>query len=130
MNARLARTTLAIASVVIASIVIGGTIVLVGDLAYRWLAAAASPGVALICLVSGSLGVSGVIFFLGQYALRQAIRRPHTDASLAPEQMIVGELIKAANANPGKLVIASLGVGFALGLSPRLRRVVYRTIIG
>ena len=130
MNARLARTTIAIVSVLTASIVIGGMVVFVGGLAYRWLADAASPALALTCLISGSVIVGALILFLGQLALRQALQWSGGSQPRTPEQMIVGELLKVVDGNPTKLVLASLGVGFAFGLSPRLRRVVYRTFVG
>jgi hypothetical protein len=129
MNARLARTTLAVASVLVASIVVGGTIVFLGGLAYRWIADAGSPTLAVTCLVAGSLIVSALIVFLGQFALREAFQWSQSRSAQTPEHMIVGELMRALDANPTKLVMASLGVGLALGLSPRLRRMVYRSLV-
>jgi hypothetical protein len=129
MNARLVRTSLAIASVLIASIVVGGMLVFMGGLLYRWLADAASPGLAAACLVGGSLVIGALIVVLGQVALRQATQWSHSRPPHTPEQMIVGELMKVVDTNPNKLVLASLGVGFALGLSPRLRRTVYRALV-
>jgi uncharacterized membrane protein len=130
MNARLARTAFAIASVLVASIVVGGMIVFVGALAYRWISDAGFPALAVTCLVAGSLIVGALIALLGQLALREAFQRSQTRSTQTPEHMIVGELMKAVDANPTKLVMASLGVGLALGLSPRLRRMVYRSLVG
>jgi len=129
MNNRLLRTTLAVTSALTASVVIGGTIVFIGSLAYRWVADTSSPAFAMACLVGGTLIVSGLVVAVGQLCLRQAVHLFPPHPSKTPEQMVVGELIKTLDANPTKLVAIALGVGFALGLSPRLRRMVYRLFI-
>ncbi|MGE4063235.1 MAG: hypothetical protein AB7E79_07680 [Rhodospirillaceae bacterium] len=131
MNSRLVRVALAVSSILIASIVVGGMMVLVGDLLYLWLSEIASPAIALCVLIASALTLSVLFILLGQMALQRAIV-PSLKASAAarsPDQLIAGELVRLANGNPTKLLFASLGVGFALGLSPRLRRVVYQTLV-
>jgi len=129
VNNRLLRTTLAVTSALTASVVIGGTIVFIGSLAYRWVADMSSPALAMACLVGGSLIISGLAVAIGQLFLRQAVHLFPAHPLKTPEQMVVGELIKTLDANPTRFVAVALGVGFALGLSPRLRRMVYRSFI-
>lgn len=131
MNQRLVRATLAVSSVLIASIVIGGIMVFVGGLLYRWLAETASPLVALSVLMASALLLGALVVLLGQVALQRAMApsRDETKECRTAEEVIVGELVRLANGNPTKLLLASLGVGFALGVSPRLRRAVYETLV-
>lgn len=130
MNTRMIRASLAITSVLIASILIGGTMVFAGGLLYRWLADLTSPGVALGCLVTTALLLGGVVVLLGQLAFQHAVLPASfkRESSRSPDQLIATELVRFADGSPLKLLAASLGVGFALGLSPRLRRAVYQAL--
>lgn len=132
MNQRLVRATLAISSVLIASIVVGGIMVFAGGLLYRWLAEAASPLIALSVLIASALLLGALVVLLGQVALQRAMApsREEIKESRTAEEVIAGELVRLANGSPTKLLLASLGVGFALGLSPRLRRAVYHSLAG
>jgi hypothetical protein len=132
MNARMLRIGAAIAAVLVASIVIGGTLVFVGVAIYRALADAGSPGLAATCLIVGALLVGTVLLLVGHITLRQAFQWPRS-ANMpdgGPEQMLARELARLLEGQPTKLVFASLGVGFVLGLSPRMRRAVFRTFVG
>lgn len=131
MNGRFVRATLAIVSILTASIVLGGTMVFTGGILYRWLMDAMPSGLALTVLGVAALAVVTLVIWLGQIAMRDAFRRATVSERTGqdPDQLIIMEALKVLNANPGKLVLASLGVGFALGLSPRLRRTVYRSFV-
>lgn len=130
MNTRMIRASLAISSVLIASILIGSTMIFAGGLFYRWLVDVASPAVALGCLIIAALLAGAAVVMLGQLALQRAVfpARLNGGASRSPDQMIATELVRLADGSPVKLLAASLGVGFALGLSPRLRRAVYQAL--
>jgi hypothetical protein len=131
MNARFSRIGTAIASILIASIVAGGTILFLGALMYRSLVDSGSPRLALTFLVISACGVGALAVFIGQSALRRALqwRQPESRSADIPTQVIAGELARLINNQPVTLVFASLGVGFILGLSPRIRRTVYRSLI-
>jgi hypothetical protein len=131
INARLVRATLAVASVMTASIVVGGAIVMAGGLLYRRLAEIASPGLALSSILAGALLIGGLAVLLGHLALRRSLRPSFKQASIpsTPDQMIAGELVNLLGGHPVKLLAASLGIGFVLGASPRLRRAVYRSLV-
>jgi hypothetical protein len=49
--------------------------------------------------------------------------------SSSPEHMIASELVRLTDGQPTKLAVASFGIGIALGLSPRLRRVLFRSFV-
>jgi hypothetical protein len=131
MNSRLLRAGIAIASILVASIVVGGTLVFLGLLLYRALADAGSPGLAVACLVVGACLVGAVILLVGHLTLQRALQlsRPLGASTGSPEQMIASELARLIDGQPTKLVLVSLGVGFVLGLSPRMRRAVYRSFV-
>lgn len=127
-NPRLIRTTFAVVSILIASIVVGGMIVFLGALFYRWLADSGSPTLAVLFLAIGSLIVGALIALAGLMALRQALQWPKSDRGRTPQQTLAELLLGVAEADPSKLVLASLGLGFALGVSRRLRRIIYRSL--
>ncbi len=131
MNPRLLRVGIALASLLIASIVIGGMMVFLGMLLYRTLAEAGAPGLAVTCVVVGACLVGALVVIIGYWSLQRALQWPRaTDIPAGtPEQMIVAELGHLIGGNPTKIVFASLGIGFVLGLSPRLRRAVYRSLV-
>jgi hypothetical protein len=130
MNVRLLRGTIAIASVLVASIAIGGMAVFVGGLLYGALVEAGFPNLAIVCLIIGSLLFGGCAILVGQIALQRAMLwPPATKSAGAPEDFIATELASLVEGHPIKLVAASLGLGFVLGLSPRLRRAVYRSLV-
>jgi len=131
MDTRLLRVALAVLSILIASIVVGGMLVFLGMLLYRTLAEAGSPGLAVACLVVGSCLVGALVVILGHWSFQRALELPRASDMPAgtPEQMIAVELARLIGSSPTKLVVASLGVGFALGLSPRLRRAIYRSFM-
>ena len=131
MNQRLIRGALAIMSIMVASIVVGGMFVFVGGLSYEWLTTEASPGIALGVIIVSSAIVSAIIVALAHAALRSSLRLP-SDVSAGienPGQFLSCELLKLAQNSPTKLILAALGVGFVLGSSPRLRRSIYRTLV-
>lgn len=131
MNLRLVSASVAVLSILVASIIVGGMAVVVGGLLYRWLAEIAPPAFALVCLIAGALLLAALVVLLGQLVLQHAVwpaeKRPA--GSQTPDQMIAAELVRLANGNPTKLIAAALGVGFAFGFSPRLRETVYRTLV-
>jgi hypothetical protein len=131
MNTRLLRVTLAASSVLIASIVVGRTMVFVCILFYNFLTQVVPLAVALPCLIAGALILGSLVVLLGQVALSPVVSpSPQYSASpRAPDQIIAGELGRLLHGGPTKLIATSLGVGVALGLSPRLRRRVYRALI-
>jgi hypothetical protein len=132
MTPLMARAGVAAASTLVASIVIGGMIVFAGSLGYPALADATSPGLAVSVLVAGAAGVGGLIVLAGQLILRRTKPegRAGSRSHITPELLIMNELTKAISGSPTKLVATSLAIGFVLGLSPRLRRIVYKSLVG
>jgi len=130
MNTRLVGAMLAVSSVLIAGVVTGSIIVVVGGLLYRWLAVVASPGIALSCVIFGALLLSALVVLLGHAILKRAFRLPSEDAVMgrSPAQILATELIPLVVGTPARLIAVSLGVGFALGFSPRLRRALFRSL--
>lgn len=130
MNSRLPRLALAVCSVLVASIVVGAAIVFAGTIFHRWLTETTSPTLALSIVLVGALMLGGLVLWLGQIAFRRVLR---PSSKVVPpiqpgDQVLVGELVRLAGGSPVKIIATSLGLGFVLGVSPRLRRAVYRAL--
>jgi len=132
MSTRLIRAGLAMSSVLTASIIIGGMSVFVGGVLYRWLAEIAPPAVALACVIAGAVLLAALVLLLGHFVVRRAFGPSAAKLTNAdsPDRLIAAGVLRLAEGSPVQLVAMALGVGFALGLSPRLRRVVYRSLVG
>ena len=103
---------------------------------YLWLATLVSPALAATLSALAAFAAAGLIAVIGRALGRGGAKR-HTAGPVAPPGLaaaaLAGSEIGAAGsewmrANSPKLVVAALAAGFVVGLSPRLRRALWRQL--
>lgn len=128
MNQRFFRVTIAIISILVAGILVSGAFLFAGSYLHQWLIGITSPGVAFTLVLVVAL-IAGAACLFGGQAIFRSTFQPANTTPRNVDELLVGELLKVVDGNSTKLVMAALGVGFAMGLSPRLRRSIYRMVV-
>lgn len=130
VNSRLVRVAFAVATVLIASIVVGAALTYSGAMLHLWLTSVTSPTITLICVIVSALIVGALLLVIGQVTLRRTLNSPVKQLSTTSpvEQMIAEAVVRLTGGGPIKLIATSVSLGFVLGVSPRLRGAVYRIL--
>ena len=126
MNSRIVSAILAIMAVLAGSIVLSGLLIFASGLFYAWLSTFMPSGFAFAMIAIG--GLLTVLLLIGacQVALRSALQA----RSKVPGNTPLGALLDVVGRDPKNVAVASLGFGFAIGVSSRLRRAALRALLG
>jgi hypothetical protein len=90
---------------------------------YSWLAVYFSPAIAaLICAGAAILFVLVVFLFAGLVTSRR--RRRKDESALLLGALLGEEMRDLAKASPARRLLIALAAGFAMGFSPRLRKIL------
>jgi hypothetical protein len=132
----LSRLAISIATALAALIVLLGAFVFLCMAAYTALLTAFTPPIAALLTAAGAIVLALLILLIGRATARGAAQRRRfsdagidglrePDRSAAEAAGALGAQFAAmARANKGKTLLVSLAAGFALGFSPRLRKML------
>lgn len=139
MQDRLSRLAIAVACALVAALLALGAVGLLGAALYLALLPEVSPPLAAAITAAAALLLAALVLLIGRIV---AGRRPSGGARSGIGDDVAGRMgamgllgqdlgIEAgalAKAHAGKAILAALVAGFAVGVSPRLRRSLWRLL--
>lgn len=139
MEERLTRLAVAIACMMTAALLALGAVGLLAAALYLALLPVVAPPLAAALTAAAALLLALIVVVIGRTITRRPVRRAppgSVGASAFGRMGVVGGLGQEmgqqagefARANAGKAIIAALVAGFAVGVSPRLRRSLWQLL--
>lgn len=139
MEDRLAKLAIAIACMLIAALLALGAVGLLAAALYLALLPVMSPPLAAASTAGAALLLAAIVLLIGRGVARQPSRRASPASAgqgIAGKMGVVGglgqdmgeEAAALARAHAGKAAVVALVAGFAVGISPRLRRSLWQLL--